>query len=428
MSRWTDLRRRLSLAIRTLLGPGAEADTRARLLGTALPSRRLPSESEVAVGGQDASRAAGRSALVSAVLGSSFAQTCMSRTATAIADTPLVTLDRAGDPVDAPAVAELLGSASGGEHGLMLQLALDLLADGNAFAELRGEPTPTSPRLGLVIRHDPGDVTPITDAEGLQVVGYRVTTLAGQYTVAPSRMAHARLLPVRLRPDHLLGVPPLYALLPELAGDRSLADYLGSRPHGVEDGVLLRSRATSSADLADQIRLLQHTRARTGLWVATEGAEVTSLGAGVGAPRDELPMREDLRRSVILALGQPPILYGFAVTNDSAAVMQVRDAAEARRDLAAVITRSLQPLVDAVASPAQRRAGLRLACDWSTELALEALGAEEQRARLAAAAIAAGADPAAAYEAQGLVWPGVARVSPAEEVEAGLRLVGGARG
>jgi len=102
--------------------------------------------------------------------------------------------------------------------------------------------------------------------------------------------------------------------------------------------------------------------------------------------------------------------------------MQVRDAAEARRDLAAVLTRALQPLVDAVATPAQRRAGLRLACDWSSELALEALAAEEQRARLAAAAIAAGADPAAAYEAQGLVWPALATLSPAAEA-AGLRLV-----
>ena len=411
---------RITLAIRSLLGPGAEAETRARLLG--LPALRLPTEAEVVVGGQDASRAASRSALVNAVLGSSFAQTCMSRTATAIADTPLLTRDRVGDPVEAPAVVELIASADGGEHGLMLQLALDLLADGNAFAELRGDPTPTSPRLGLVIRHDPGDVTPIVDTEGLRVVGYRVSTLAGQYTVPPSRMSHARLLPVRLRPDHLLGVPPLYALLPELQGDRSLADYLANRPHGVEDGVLLRSRAQSSAELADQIRLLQRTRERTGLWVATEGAEVTSLGAGVGAPRDELPMREDLRRSVILALGQPPILYGFSVTNDSAALMQVRDAAEARRDLAAVLTRALQPLVDAVATPAQRRAGLRLACDWSSELALEALAAEEQRAGLAAAAIAAGADPAASYEAQGLVWPGAAALSPAAEAS-GLRLV-----
>jgi hypothetical protein len=78
--------------------------------------------------------------------------------------------------------------------------------------------------------------------------------------------------------------------------------------------------------------------------------------------------------------------------------------------------------VDAVATPAQRRAGLRVACDWSAELALEALASEEQRARLAAAAIAAGADPAASYEAQGLVWPGAAALSPAAEA-AGLRLV-----
>ena len=66
MSRWTDLRRRLTLAIRTLLGPGAEAETRARLLGTGLPSRRLPTEAEVVVGGQDASRAASRTAASSA--------------------------------------------------------------------------------------------------------------------------------------------------------------------------------------------------------------------------------------------------------------------------------------------------------------------------------------------------------------------------
>ena len=422
MSRWTDLRRRLTLAIRTLLGPGAEAETRARLLGTGLPSRRLPSEAEVVVGGQDASRAASRSALVNAVLGSSFAQTCMGRTANAIADTPLVTLDRAGEPVDAPAVLELLASADGGEHGLLLQLALDLEADGNAFAELRGDPTPTSPRLGLVVRHDPGDVTPVVDAEGLRVLGYRVTTLAGQYTVAPSRMAHARLLPVRARPDHLLGVPPLYALLPELQGDRGLSDYLASRPHGTEDGVLLTSTAASTDELLDQVNVARRVRSRTGLWIAHNGATISALGAGVGAPRDELPLREDLRRSIILALYQPPILYGFSVTNDSAALMQVRDAAEARRDLAAVLTRALQPLVDAVATPAQRRAGLRLACDWSSELALEALAAEEQRARLAAAAIAAGADPAAAYEAQGLVWPAPATLSPAAEA-AGLRLV-----
>jgi hypothetical protein len=420
MSILADTWARITLALRSLLGPGAEAETRARLLG--LPAPRLPLEREVAVGGQDASRAASRSALVSAVLGSSFAQTCMGRTSNAIADTPLTTLDRAGQPVEAPQVAELLGSASGGEHGLMLQLALDLLADGNAFAELRGEPTPTSPRLGFVLRHDPGDVTPITDTEGLQVVGYRVTTLAGQSVVPPARMAHARLLPIRERPDHLLGVPPLYALLPELAGDRSLADYLASRPHGVEDGVLLRSRSTDAGALADQVRLIKRFRAKSGVWVATDGADITSLGAGVGAPRDELPMREDLRRSVILALGQPPILYGFSVTNDSAALMQVRDAAEARRDLAAVLTRALQPMVDAVATPAQRRAGLRIACDWQAELALEALAAEEQRARLAAAAIAAGADPARAYEAQGLVWPGAAALDPSKEA-AGLRLV-----
>ena len=44
------------------------------------------------------------------------------------------------------------------------------------------------------------------------------------------------------------------------------------------------------------------------------------------------------------------------------------------------------------------------------------------RAQLAAAAIEAGADPAAAYEAQGLVWPAPATLSPAAEA-AGLRLV-----
>jgi len=412
---------RALLALRTLLGPAAEAETRARLLGTALPG--LPSEREVTVGAQDSTRAASRTALVTAVLGSSYAQTCMARTSSAIADTPLVVQDRTGQATEAPAVLELLSTAAGGEHALMYQLALDLLADGNAFAELRGDPSATSPRLGLLLRHDPGDVTPVADAEGLTVVGYRVTTASRQYTVPPERMAHARHLPVRLRPDHLLGVPPLYGLLGELEGDRGLSAYLASRPHGVEDGVLLRSRAASAQDLAGQVQLLQRTRQRTGLWVATEGFDIAALGQGVGAPRDELPLRDDLRKSVILALFQPPILYGFSVTNDSAATRQVQDAAEARRDLAATLTRALQPLVDAVLTPAQRRAGCRVVCDWSSELALEALSAEEQRAKLARAAIDVGADPAAAYEVQGLRWPGPAEVSPAAEAATSLRLV-----
>jgi len=423
MSLWTDLRTRLTLALRTLLGPQAEAETRARL---GLPGPlRLPSEAEVVVGGQDASRAASRSALVAAIMGSSYAQTCAGRTATSIADTPLQVVDRAGEPVEAP-VDVLLGTYQGGAHGLLMQLCLDLLVDGNAFCELVGDPTPTSPLLGRVVRHDPGDVTPVADSEGLTVVGYRVTTLARSYTVTPDRMCHARLLTVRARPDHLLGVSPLYALLGELEGDRGLSAYLASRPHGTEDGVLLRSRASSAADLADHVRLVTHTRRRTGLWVATEGADLQSLGAGVGQPRDELPLREDVRKAVILALGQPPILYGFSVTNDSAALLQVRDAAEARRDLAAVVARALQPLLDAVLTPAQRRAGARLAFDWSSELALEALDTELKRAQLAKQAIDAGADASAAYEAQGLVWP--VRVSPADDVQAGLRLVGGARG
>ncbi len=71
-----------------------------------------------------------------------------------------------------------------------------------------------------------------------------------------------------------------------------------------------------------------------------------------------------------------------------------------------------------MATPGQRLAGAHLAHDWTAETALEALAAEEQRARLAAAAIAAGAAPAAAYEAQGLRWP-VADINPAAE----LRLV-----
>ena len=423
MRLWTDLRARLTLALRTLLGPQAEAETRARL---GLPGPvRLPTEAEVVVGGQDASRAASRGALVAAIMGSSYAQTCAGRTATAIADTPLEVVDRAGEAVEAP-VDVLLGTYQGGAHGLVMQLVLDLLVDGNAFAELVGEPTSTSPLLGRVVRHDPGDVTPIADAEGLTVVGYRVTTLARSYTVTPDRMCHARLLTVRARPDHLLGVSPLYALLGEMEGDRGLSNYLAGRPHGTEDGVLVTSSAADTGDLMAQVQLLQRVRQRTGLWVATKGAQVSALGAGVGAPRDELPLREDLRKAVILALGQPPILYGYSVTNDSAAKLQVQDAAEARRDLAAVVARSLQPLLDAVLTPAQRRAGARLAFDWSSELALEALQTELQRAQLAAAAIEAGADPAAAYEAQGLVWP--ARVSPAGDVEAGLRLVGGARG
>ena len=411
---------RALLALRTLLGPAAEAETRARLLGTALPG--LPLERDVVVVAQDSTRAASRTALVTAVLGSSYAQTCLARTANAIADTPLVVRDRTGQTVEAPAVLELLGTARGGVHGLMLQGVIDGLCDGNFFEELRGDPSDTSPRLGLLLRHDPGDVTPVADADGLTVVGYRVTTASRQYTVPPERMAHAALLPVRLRPDHLLGVPPLYALLGELEGDRGLSAYLAARPHGVEDGVLLRSRAASAQDLAGHVQLLQRTRQRTGLWVATEGFEVAALGQGVGAPRDELPMRAELQKAVITALLQAPILHGFSVTNDSAALMQVRDAAEARRDLAAAITRALQPLVDSVLTPAQRRAGYHVASDWSSELALEALAAEEQRARIAAAAIAAGADPAAAYEVQGLRWPGPAEVSPAAEA-AGLRLV-----
>jgi hypothetical protein len=381
----------------------------------------------VVVGGQDASRAASRSALVAAIMGSSYAQTCASRTATAIADTPLSVVDGAGAPVEAPAGA-LLGTYQGGAHGLLMQLTLDLLCDGNAFAELVGEPTAASPRLGRLVRHDPGDVAPIADADGLGVVGYRITTLSRSYTVAPDRMCHARILTVRARPDHLLGVSPLYALLGELEGDRGLSAYLAARPHGTEDGVLLSSTAASTDDLLDQVRLVQRVRQRTGLWVATKGASVGALGAGVGAPRDELPLREDVRKAVILALGQPPILYGFSVTNDSAATMQVRDAAEARRDLAAVVARALQPALDAVLTPAQRRAGARLAFDWRSELALEALAAELQRADLAGRAITAGADPAAAYEAQGLVWPGPALVSPAADTEAGLRLVGGSHG
>jgi len=409
--------RRTILAIRSLLGPAAEAETRARLLGLPAPLV-LPSEAAVTVGGQDAARAASRSALVAAIMGSSYAQTCASRTATAIADTPLAVRARDGQPLDLAAVGALLATAQGQEHGLLLQMALDVLVDGNAFVELRGSPTAASPALGYLVRHDPGDVTPVVDAEGLRVVAYRVQTQAAQYTVGLDRMCHARLLTVRERPDHLLGLSPLYALLGELQGDRGLSDYLATRPHGTEDGVLLRSRAQSTADLADHVRLVTQTRRRTGLWVATEGAEVASLGAGVGTPRDELPLREDVRKAVILALGQPPILYGFSVTNDSAATLQVRDAAEARRDLAAVLTRALQPVVDAVATPGQRLAGAHLAHDWSAETALEALAAEEQRARLAAAAIAAGAAPAAAYEVQGLRWP-VAAINPAAE----LRLV-----
>lgn len=421
MSRWTNLRRRLTLAIRTLLGPGAEAETRARLLGTGLPSRRLPTEAEVVVGGQDASRAASRGALVAAVMGSSYAQTCAGRTATAIADTPLQVLDRDGAPLDAP-IEALLNSYQGEAHGLVMQLALDLLVDGNAFCELVGEPTPRSPLLGRVVRHDPGDVVPIADSEGLSVVGYRVTTLARTYTVTPDRMAHARLMTIRLRPDHLLGVSPLQALLGELQGDRGLSDYLASRPHGTEDGVLLTSTAASTDELLDQVNVARRVRSRTGLWIAHNGATISALGAGVGAPRDELPLRDVLNKAVITALYQPPILHGFSVTNDSAARMQVMDAAEGRRDLAATIARSLQPILTAVLTPAQRLAGARLAFDWSSELALEALDTELKRADIAAKAIAAGADPAAAYEAQGLVWPAPATLSPAAEA-AGLRLV-----
>lgn len=424
MSLWTDLRTRFALALRTLLGPQAEAETRARL---GLPGPlRLPTEAEVVVGGQDASRAASRSALVAAIMGNSYAQTCAWKTATAIADTPLRVIDRDGEPVDAPIIELLDTYPNGGAHGLITQDVLDLLVDGNGFVELQGEPTPTSPLLGRVVRHDPGDVTPVADADGLAVVAYRATTLSRSYTVAPNRLAHARVLTVRARPDHLLGVAPIYALLGELEGDRGLSAYLAGRPHGTEDGVLMTSTADNPADLMAQTQLLRRVREKSGLWVATKGAQVSALGAGVGAPRDELPLRDDLRKAVISALLQPPILHGFSVTNDSAALMQVRDAAEARRDLAAVVARSLQPLLDAVLTPAQRRAGARLAFDWSSELALEALQTELQRAQLAAAAIEAGADPAAAYEAQGLVWP--ARVSPAGDVEAGLRLVGGARG
>ena len=55
--------RRLTFAIRSLLGPAAEAETRARLLGLPAPVV-LPSESAATIGGQDAARAASRSALV----------------------------------------------------------------------------------------------------------------------------------------------------------------------------------------------------------------------------------------------------------------------------------------------------------------------------------------------------------------------------
>jgi hypothetical protein len=402
-SRWT------AWAIRVLGGAPSTDYVR-----VSMEPRLLPLVSEVVVGGQESSRAATRQALVAALMGDSVVQTCMVRTANAISDAPLKLYDRMGVEVKDQdhAVFELLATYPGGVKSLINQLALDILADGNCFAEARGMPTPTSPLLGVVVRHDPGNVLPRVDAEGISLEGYRVTTLARQYNVEPSRVAHGRLYTVRASPDHLLGVPPLYPLLPELEGDRSLAVHLGTRPHGVEDGVRLTSRAQDKGELLDQVALMRRARERHGVWISTEGATVDSLGAGVGAPRDELPLREDLRIRVITALCQAPVVYGYKATNDSAATRQVIDAAEARRDLGAIVATSLQTILDLVCTAAQRRKGFRLAFDWSAEIALEALDAEIKRATLATEAVKAGAEPRLAWETAGLVWPGD-RVSPA---------------
>lgn len=411
-----DLWRRLtSWAIRVLGGQDPSSYVYARETAP----RALPLVSEVTIGGQDAGRSASRQALVAAVMGDSVVQTCMLRTAQAIADAPLELVDRTGIPVKDQdhAVFELLGTYEGGMAALLLQLALDVLADGNCFLEVRGEPTPTSPLLGVVVRHDPGNVTPRVDTEGLSLAGYRVQTLSRQYSAEPSRIAHGKVYTVRAPPDHLLGVSPLYPLLPELEGDRSLAAYLGSRPHGVEDGIKVtdRGKTSSAADVQAKIALMQRVRSRYGLWLETEGMAVESLGAGVGSPRDELPAREDLRIRVITALCQAPVVYGYKATNDAAAIRQVIDAAEARRDLSAVIANSLQKVLDLVSTPAQRRKGFALRFNWESELALEALDAEMKRATLAKTAIDAGADPAKAYETSGLVWPGYREIDPSAD-------------
>lgn len=424
------------LALLSPLSPSSVVALLRRLLGGApadapsLPAPRgLPTVAEASIGGVDVMRRASRQALVAAVQGDAHALSIIAARAQAIADAPVVAARYDGRDVvdleDTAAPLRLLRAATehyqGGLHEYVGLLASDAMTDGNAYAELRGEPTPRSPGLAVLVRLDPGDVTPVASPDGLRVERYRVSLPDRQYDVPADRMVHVRPIRTGAGADGLLGTPPLLPLLPELAGDRALAAYLADRPHGQDRGLMLRAGAGLDAgQLHAGIGQLQQVRARTGYHLSTQGLQVEALGQ-VGAAEDEGPLRDDLRRRVVASLGEAEVVYGFSVTNDSAASVQLRRAAESLRDLSASLWRAHAQVLARVLSPAERAQGVHLRSDWSDLSALDGLAERSQRLALVERWTAIGADPAAAAREEGIAWPSPA--GEASAADAGLRLL-----
>ncbi|MGA0069598.1 MAG: phage portal protein [Miltoncostaeaceae bacterium] len=394
--------------------------------GQAMPAlpdtQRLPTEGEASIGGTPSSRLASVATLRQAALENSDVLGAIRLISEEIAGTPVkLSKDVGGKTVDIENHAALdflarhvLGYSL---EDYVQQMVSEALVAGEAFSEIRGRPSRLLPGLGVLIAHDSASVDTEVTPDHLRVARYSVTTGGSYYHVAPARMVHWALNPIRGGASRFNGVSPIYPLLRRLQSAREDEAHLRDSPRNAPRNLLITidpsAEKQSMADVASKLQTMAGIRDRTGYHVALSGLKVESLT--VDSVEEDLDARQvRLSELVTLAFDLAPVLRNQSVTNDSAAHEQYKHFRRALRWLAADMWAAHGPLLAMLLSPEEVQAGIYLRSDWTADMDAEAREDRHSRLKIIAMHIANGADPVAAYEAEGVPYPGGRPVAVAE--------------
>lgn len=376
--------------------------------------QRLPHEGDASIGGTPSQRLASVAELRRAALENSDVLGAIRLISEEIASVPVrLSYDDGGQTADleAHAVLDFLSRhiQSYSIEDYVQQMVSEALVAGEAFAELRGRPSRLLPGLGVLLAHDSGSVDTEVTHDHLRVARYSVTTGGSFYHVSPCDMVHWALNPVRGGASRFNGVSPIYPLLRRLQSAREDEAHLRDSPRNAPRNLLITidpsAEKQDTAQIAAKLQTMAGIRDRTGYHVALTGLKVDSLT--VDSVEEDLDARQTrLAEMVTLAFDLAPVLRNQSVTNDSAAHQQYRQFRRSLRWLAVDMWAAHAPVLARFLTPDEMRQGLYLRSDWSADMDSEAREDRRSRLEVIALHIANGVDPVAAYEAEGVPYPG----------------------
>ncbi|HIA01692.1 MAG TPA: phage portal protein [Myxococcales bacterium] len=316
-----------------------------------------------------------------------------------LAALPLILIRGVGDKeevIQSHEVLDLLAQPNSSTDGALFreQLAVDLMLPGNAYTLLLG----AGEKPVSLVRLHPGETEIITTLNGLSGYQHRSSGQAVEYP--PDRVVHLRNSTYSMGPQSLYGTGAIEALKFELTGDIN-AQKLASQAsaQGRPDVIL------SPAEDGDiwPLAVRQEVADRYAGLAKSGGALVLSGAVKMETlnltPRDLefQAVRTMARESISAVMGVPGSVLGLPTANYATAKQQSEHYWSVQQKRGA----RLETLFTAVAK--KWDTDFRVVHDYSGVAALQAVrGDQLLRIQMH---IRLGADPAAAYSAEGLTQP-----------------------